>query len=172
MSTVERWVKRYSFRRQLAQILPVEFQVAGLHPMLDSKRLSTPPLPVSQFLNRPVIAFSGIANPEAFEQNLQEQGLRLVKHFRFEDHHNYSESDAREIMQAFRQHQAENPILVTTDKDLPKVRAWMNEEIQKETYTLQRVPALDGRWFYDEFITQLPGFVQIDAHAHSTGRSH
>jgi tetraacyldisaccharide 4'-kinase len=166
MNQVEHWVKQHSEQKQRIQILPIPFQLMGLRPFADFKTLNPKPLPFQQFIHRPVIAFSGIANPQAFEQGLQDQDFQLLKSFRFEDHHSYTAEDVATILALFQQHQAESPILVTTDKDLPKVRAWLPEEAQKETYTLQRTPALDGRWFYDEFITQIPGFVQAGKHAH------
>jgi tetraacyldisaccharide 4'-kinase len=173
MKTVEQWVNQYGHPPQNqklpAQILPVEFKMVGLRPMADFKVFSRRPLPFQQFLDRPVIAFSGIANPEAFEQGLQTQGFRLLETLRFADHHAYTSLDVEHIMALFHRYQAENPILVTTDKDLPKVRLWLTEAAQQETYTLQRLPSLDGRWFYDEFITQIPGFVQAGKHAHCSG---
>lgn len=176
MKTVEQWVTRYSnpltHQKLRAQILPVDFKMVGLRPMADFKLFSRAPLPFQQFLDRPVIAFSGIANPQAFEQGLQDQGFRLLKGLQFADHHAYTAQDVEHILALFHHYQAEKPILITTDKDLPKVRPWLTEAAQQETYTLQRAPSLDGRWFYDEFITQIPGFVQVSKHAHSTGHHH
>jgi len=126
-----------------------------------------------------VIAFSGIANPELFEQGLEAQGFKLLKRLRFEDHHPYSAQDVANIVSIFQQYAAENPdhkpILVTTEKDLPKVRPWLTKETQQavyqDLYTLQRHLNLDGHWFYDEFITQIPGFVQASPHAHFSRHS-
>jgi len=171
MQTVERWVHRYSSAKQRPQVLPVEFNLSGLRPMSDFTSLSSHPVAFDTLRDRPVIAFSAIANPQGFEQGLTAQGFRLLKAFRFEDHHPYSAEDVQQILATYHHLAAERPILVTTDKDLPKVRPWLTEAAQKEIYTLQRTPNLDGRWFYDEFITQIPGFVQVNQHAHPTGHS-
>jgi hypothetical protein len=83
------------------------------------------------------------------------------------------------ILFVFQQYATENPdhkpILVTTEKDLPKVRPWLTKETQQavyqDLYTLQRHLNLGGQWFYDEFITQIPGFVQASPHAHFSRHS-
>jgi len=167
MQTVEGWVKRYGKGKSTLQVVPVEFKPAGLRALADFKTVSRHPTGFDQFRQRAVVAFSAVAQPEQFEHDLDTQGLQVIRHFRFADHHVYSQPDLDEIVAVFNQHAAENPILVTTDKDLPKVRKLIPASIQNEVYTLQMLPSLDGRWFYDEFLTQMPGYVHAGSHVHS-----
>ncbi len=167
MQTVEGWVKRYGKGKATLQVVPVEFKPAGLRALADFKTVSRHPTGFEQFRQRAVVAFSAVAQPEQFEHDLQAQGLQVIRHFRFSDHHVYSQVDLNEILAVFNQHAAENPILVTTDKDLPKVRKLIPAPIQNAVYTLQMLPSLDGRWFYDEFLTQMPGYVHAGNHVHS-----
>lgn len=167
MQTVEGWVKAYGKAKAQTQVLPVEFQTVGLRPMADFQTISKHYAKFNQFQEYPVIAFSAVAQPEAFEKTLVSQGLSLVKHFRFADHHVYTQTEMLEILELYQEYQADRPILVTTDKDLPKVRALVPKAVQPYVYTLQMQPALDGRWFYDEFLTQMPGYVKAGKHAHT-----
>lgn len=151
-------------------IVPIEFQAVGFREMADFQSLKARPQPFQFFRSRPVVAFSGIANPEQFARDLTAQGLRLLRHFVFEDHHVYTQAEMDEILACFELNRQSNPILVTTDKDLPKVSAFFSESSHASAlYTLQLLPALDGRWFYDEFLTQMPGFRQTDQYAESSG---
>lgn len=167
METVEAWAKAHVKGKAQPQVLPVEFQAAGLRPLADFRTISKHYAPFSQFEDYPVIAFSAIAQPEAFEKTLTSQGLRMVKHFKFADHYIYTQTDMLEILDLYQEYQTERPILVTTDKDLPKVRRWVPKAMQPYVYTLQMQPALDGRWFYDEFLTQMPGYMKAGKHAHT-----
>ena len=165
MNTIRHWVERHGTAD--TPVLPVPFHLTGLQAIIESKQpipLDSPQLAALQ--HRPVIALSGIANPQGFEQCLREQGFQLLHCLRFADHHAYTAQDVQAIAARFHQHQAEQPLLITTEKDLPKVLPWLSQSIQEHTYTLQRQPNLDGRWFYDEFISQIPGLAETEAHAH------
>jgi tetraacyldisaccharide-1-P 4'-kinase len=113
-----------------------------------------------------------VAQGNQFRRDLEAQGFRVLKHFAFADHHVYTQTDLDDILTAFQTHRTENPILVTTDKDLTKVRSVIPEGVHDSVYSLQMQPALDGRWFYDEFLTQMSGLVQIGKHVHSSGHRH
>jgi tetraacyldisaccharide 4'-kinase len=79
----------------------------------------------SQFLEllkeKATLAFCGLGNPEAFRQTLLQLGA-VIKAFRtFPDHHAYSRSDVEELRTWVRQ-QGTECIVVTTQKDLVKLR--------------------------------------------------
>jgi tetraacyldisaccharide 4'-kinase len=172
MQTVESWLERYApTRRQSLQVVPIEFQPIGLRSLFDFQLLNKHPIPFDQFSERPVIAFSAVAQPEQFERDLKNQGLTVLQHFAFTDHHVYTERDVEKIVALYQLHRAEQPILVTTDKDLPKVRPMLPAELHEAVYTLQMQPSLDGRWFYDEFLTQMPSLIRKGAHVQPSGRS-
>lgn len=62
-----------------------------------------------------VVAFSGIANPPAFERVLRSLGILPAHHSIFPDHHRYAPSDLREI--ARRMQEVGARIALTTEKD-------------------------------------------------------
>jgi tetraacyldisaccharide 4'-kinase len=172
MQTVEGWLQQYAPKKlQSLQVMPVEFQPVGLRALSDFRLLNKHPIPFNQFEGRPVIAFSAVAQSEQFERDLQAQGLTLLRHFAFADHHVYSERDVAKLVALYQAHKAEQPILVTTDKDLPKVRPMLPVTVHDAVYTLQMQPNLEGRWFYDEFLTQMPGLVGKGTHVQSSGSS-
>lgn len=160
MQRVEGWVNQYGGKPK-PTILPVPFEAKFLKSMKTQQLIRVD----EAMKQRPVIAFSGIAQPAQFEADLQSLGLTLAEVKRFSDHHVYQMNDWNALQQKATTY--EQPILVTTDKDLPKLRAFIPEEWQKGVYTLQVQPALDGRWFYEEFITQIQRPVQAEVtHVH------
>jgi len=64
-------------------------------------------------------AFSGIARPDRFEDDLQSLGIRLAGSRRFSDHHRYRRSDLDEVAREARRRGSD--ILVTTEKDLVRI---------------------------------------------------
>ncbi|MFH1214167.1 MAG: tetraacyldisaccharide 4'-kinase [Candidatus Neomarinimicrobiota bacterium] len=68
-----------------------------------------------------VLAFCGLGNHMQFEATVRQLNLNLVTFRRFSDHHKYTESDLRHLVDEARQMQC--PFLITTEKDavnLPK----------------------------------------------------
>jgi tetraacyldisaccharide 4'-kinase len=70
---------------------------------------------------RPVAAFCGLGNPEAFRRTLTGMGASIAAFRTYPDHHVYSRTDIEELRGWARQ-QAPEAIIVTTQKDLVKVR--------------------------------------------------
>lgn len=69
-----------------------------------------------------VIAVAGIARPERFLQTLEHLGYRVADKVILPDHHRYTNKDVdRHCSLA----QARNAVLVTTEKDLVKLRPYM-----------------------------------------------
>ena len=69
-----------------------------------------------------VAAFSGIAQPESFEQSLVEQGAELVYSKRFADHHRFTQQEVLNAVNRSKKRQAE--MIITTQKDavrFPKI---------------------------------------------------
>ena len=77
--------------------------------------------PLEAWKDRPIAGFCGIGNPEAFRQTLVKLGLSVVAWRTFPDHHPYSLGDVEALRTWARQLSAET-ILVTTQKDLVKIR--------------------------------------------------
>jgi tetraacyldisaccharide 4'-kinase len=76
--------------------------------------------PVSALSAKPVAAFCGIGNPEAFRRTLAGLGARVKSSRVFSDHHAYTPADIKELS-CWAKTQADDCIMVTTQKDLVKV---------------------------------------------------
>ncbi|MGA1842133.1 MAG: tetraacyldisaccharide 4'-kinase [bacterium] len=72
-------------------------------------------LPLSNLKGKTVLAFSGIADPSSFMNNLKEIGAIIANSIIFTDHHWYSERDIDKIKEIARLSAAE--YIVTTEKD-------------------------------------------------------
>jgi tetraacyldisaccharide 4'-kinase len=71
--------------------------------------------------DRPVAGFCGIGNPETFRRTLADLGASVCAFRTFADHHPYTREDVEELRRWARQ-QATDCIVVTTQKDLVKLR--------------------------------------------------
>ncbi|MDH4164029.1 MAG: tetraacyldisaccharide 4'-kinase [Nitrospirota bacterium] len=78
--------------------------------------------PLSSIQGAAVLAFSGIARPDAFTALLQEQGADIRSAVTFPDHHRYSKNDVDRLRaQAV---EVGATLIVTTEKDGIKLRDW------------------------------------------------
>lgn len=85
-------------------------------------------------ISNTVILVSGIANSSSLEQHLASR-FKVIKHFRFADHHHYTHHDLEVITKFARDH--EGTSLVTTEKDMVKL-------IEEPLRNLLE----PNRWFY------------------------
>jgi len=93
---------------------------------------------------RPVAALSGIANNSSFHQLLEEKlGRPLDQSFAFPDHHTFTERDLQPAREFLVKHP--DALLVCTEKDAVKLRAWIKVEprIWSIPLTLEFDQALD-----------------------------
>jgi tetraacyldisaccharide 4'-kinase len=74
---------------------------------------------VAALAGRPVVAFAGIGSPDKFFATLRDAGIAVAKTRHFPDHHPYDASEARSLLA---QADRENLRLVTTEKDLARMR--------------------------------------------------
>ncbi|MDN3202626.1 tetraacyldisaccharide 4'-kinase [Algoriphagus sediminis] len=77
-----------------------------------------------------LILISGIANPQTLIDHL-DQNYNLLKSIRFGDHHDYTESDVKEITEVFESFK-EEPVLIITQKDADKVKLLLQSGFLKE----------------------------------------
>jgi tetraacyldisaccharide 4'-kinase len=77
--------------------------------------------PLDRLHGRPVAAFCGLGNPEAFRHTLLGLGARVSAFRTFPDHHAYSRADVEDLT-AWARRQAPDAVVVTTQKDLVKLR--------------------------------------------------
>jgi len=76
--------------------------------------------PLESLRDQPVLAFSGIGNPEALEYSLTTLGARVVGHLSFPDHHPYTRRDVQRIERRARDLGAR--VIVTTEKDAVRLK--------------------------------------------------
>lgn len=76
---------------------------------------------LTEVRGRAVAAFCGLGNPHAFENSLVASGASICAFRTFPDHHPYTREDIEELRRWARQ-QATDCLVVTTQKDLVKIR--------------------------------------------------
>lgn len=74
---------------------------------------------VDDFSQKPVLAFCGLARPQAFADSLREQNMRVVGLKSFADHHWYNDVDLAGLEQLARDLGAQ--ALLTTEKDMARL---------------------------------------------------
>jgi tetraacyldisaccharide 4'-kinase len=114
-----------------AEVERIRGQVAGLAPRVPVVETVHEPVelvsaekavaPLEWIAGRPVVAFCGIGNPAAFRQTLVGLGAEVAAFRAFPDHHGYRREDVEELRTWARQ-QARDCVIVTTQKDLVKIR--------------------------------------------------
>jgi tetraacyldisaccharide 4'-kinase len=80
-----------------------------------------PDRPASALSGRPVAAFCGIGNPEAFRRTLHDVGVDPIAVRTYPDHHAYTRADVDDL-RTWARTQPADAALVTTQKDLVKLR--------------------------------------------------
>ena len=110
--------------------------VVGKKPIFFSGLDYQEPLPIHHQnpINKKLVLVSGIAKNAHFEKEVSKL-YKVVKHFRFEDHHVYSDQDIQRIHQSANEWQVDS--ILTTEKDMVKLIA------------PQLLPLLQNKnWFY------------------------
>ncbi|MFH1190658.1 MAG: tetraacyldisaccharide 4'-kinase [Candidatus Omnitrophota bacterium] len=69
---------------------------------------------------KPVAIFSGIGNPEGFQNCVCGLGIKVVKSFRFADHYDYTQADILRIVKEAKESNLE--AIITTCKDAVKIK--------------------------------------------------
>ncbi|WP_167619467.1 tetraacyldisaccharide 4'-kinase [Maribellus sediminis] len=110
------------------------FAYDKLVPAFDGKRLEKLFYEEKKYAQ---LVLTGIASPGPVYKHLQQYTDRMET-LSFPDHHAYSEEDINTIKQKFEALQAEKKIIVTTEKDLMRLKNCNNlsEELKKAMYYL------------------------------------
>ena len=69
-----------------------------------------------------ILFITGIANPKPLEQHLAKFSQR-VKHLKFKDHHNFTDSDIKNIMNEYKK-LGEYKMILTTEKDYVRLKTF------------------------------------------------
>jgi tetraacyldisaccharide 4'-kinase len=80
-----------------------------------------PSRPLDALRGRPVAAFCGLGNPEAFRRTLRDLGSEPAEFRAYPDHHAYTRADVDDLRMWARA-QPPDAVLATTQKDLVKLR--------------------------------------------------
>lgn len=81
-------------------------------------------------LSKKLIVVTGIANPDPLILKLQEKHL-ILKHFRYPDHHYFSDTDIKKILRIYKMSDMENTSILFTEKDINRISGTRQEEILK-----------------------------------------
>jgi len=111
--------ERTSIRQEVAETAPNALWAEIDFAPTVWNQCGNPPAPLDLLSGKPVLAFSGIGNPEAFRRTLEEIPMRVVAFKTFADHHWYSEVDLAELAEQARGSDA--AALVATQKDAVKI---------------------------------------------------
>ena len=110
-------------RQQLAGLNPTAAIIECIHSPLYLEDVFTGERRGLEYVKgRKVASFSGIAQPESFEQNLVQQWAELVYSKRFADHHRFTQQEVINAINRSKKRQAE--AIITTQKDavrFPKI---------------------------------------------------
>jgi len=76
-------------------------------------------LSTESFKGKSTIVFSGIGNPQAFENTVCSLGINIAEALRFVDHYDYTQADLDGIIKCARDRKLD--IIITTEKDAVKI---------------------------------------------------
>ena len=105
--------------------------------------------------DRPIAAFCGLGNPDAFRQTLRKLGLNVMAWRTYPDHHPYSRHDVEEL-RSWAQQLPAGAAVVTTQKDLVKIR--LDQLSDRELWALQiQLDMTSGQDVLEELLRKTAG---------------
>jgi len=148
-------VERGRLRRDAQRHAPQATLVESVHRPLDWIDADGHSVPLEQLQARPVSAFCGLGNPEAFRRSLTALGMAPLDFRTFPDHHAYTRTDVQDL-HAWARKQPADAVLATTQKDLVKLR--LTQLGGKELWALRIGLHLEaGREAFDAHLEQVVG---------------
>jgi tetraacyldisaccharide 4'-kinase len=108
-------------RETVANVKPALPIVESTHRPAGWRNASHADVGLERLRDRPIAAFCGLGNPEAFRQTLMKLGLNVTAWRTYPDHHAYSRDDIEDLRSWARQLPSD-AVLATTQKDLVKIR--------------------------------------------------
>ena len=151
--------------RELLRRLGLAIPVFACERRLDGfLRVDTEePVPPAALKGMKVLAFSGIARPRSFEEDLRSLGLDLVESIRFRDHQPFEAPQLERVRTAARRSEAE--LIVTTEKDRTRLGT-VRFSVPLYTLRIRMVPRdEDGLWEFVSGRLSLPGAAPRGADA-------
>lgn len=94
------------------------------------------------------VVLTAIAKPEVFVKYLSEKSLKIEKIFDFPDHHAFSRKNIDKILQE----SSENLQIITTEKDMVKLKAQLSEDEKKSFFYVPIEIEIENKIAFDAFI--------------------
>lgn len=113
--------ERGRLREDVARIAPRVPLIEARHRPLELVNGEKARAPLAWLRGRPVAAFCGIGNPDAFRRTLLDLGTALHAVRNFPDHHAYPRADVADL-EAWASRLPRDAVVLTTQKDLAKLR--------------------------------------------------
>lgn len=106
---------------RLKQLNPRALIVESRHKPEGFSNLNKPDeiLSIDSFKGKSTVVFSGIGNPQAFENTVCSLGINIAEALRFADHHDYTQVDLDGIIKCARDRNLDT--IITTEKDAVKI---------------------------------------------------
>jgi len=104
----------------------IENKIRELNKTIDIFYFQYKPIDIKNYLDKSVIAFAGIGNPEGFFELLRKNNINTLKNSPFPDHHNYTD---HEIKKLINQAEENNAALLTTEKDFLRIKKEFHDKI-------------------------------------------
>tara|TARA_Y100000994_G_scaffold118960_1_gene97803 strand:+ start:326 stop:1294 length:969 start_codon:yes stop_codon:yes gene_type:complete len=101
----------------------------------------------------PLLAVSGIANSDSFYTSLIDQNIKVVKHLKYKDHHNYSKKDINKIYEFIEKMGCEG--IITTSKDYYKLKKLNIKNITIYRLDIDLIPLKDDVLAANELINKI-----------------
>lgn len=147
VDAIKRSLRRYAPRAPIALAIHRPLGLVGAY---GEERLSP-----SHLDGRPLVAFSGIANPRGFEATLVRLGAVVLAHHVFPDHYAYSAADLEALSTATVKARA--ACMVTTEKDMVKLARLNLEKMATPLYALAiSLEMVEGGETLDHMLSGLP----------------
>lgn len=102
-----------------------------------------------------VIALSGIARSESFQQSLLHCGVLVKKYFNYADHHTYVQSDIEKVIEAL--HITGADYIITTEKDAVRLKGFSVLLNQLPIVTLSMNVVLHQNETWGKYLLSGPG---------------
>ena len=109
--------------KQLQLINPDMVIAKSIHNPSCVKSLTGREIPIEQLKNKKILAFCGIANPDAFFNTIDKLGCDIVSSKIYDDHHRYTEGCLADIYEQAADSKID--LILTTQKDWTKVAQLM-----------------------------------------------
>ena len=113
--------ERHRLKEQIQALAPGVDVIETRHQPLELVNSERSTETLESLRNKPIAAFCGLGNPEAFRRTLLDLGANIVAFRAYPDHHGYSRADVDEL-DSWARSLPRDALLVTTQKDLVKLR--------------------------------------------------